>query len=465
MTPFTTRLLPLGVAVMLAGCNPADTGDTGDDNDSGDTSGQVNELALAKAFVQDFSGLQESIMALETPIQDFATQVDADVETVEEADAEAFGRTVETVMSQLAEALDPMVEDGTGQGFQVNFVDASGDFAADGDLTFSDASSYTINADGTITASGVATLNAESVTFDIDLALPDVNTTHTGDIDYDLTANIAFTGDTLGLDVNNANGNLSLSLGSSSLGDLEDGPDSDDTINGISLGLGESTLTVGGLSLTGALDLDVTTLDFSNNGDNVDAAFSVSVEGELSNSAGESFAAGIALTDGSLNLDYQDTDSGWEETASAGLTYAVTAAFTTDVHDFDVTLNGRFNASFNIVDTNDGWSEDIDIGTDGGLVITHNDAAFQIDYDFDAAFDNTHNSGSEQVDMVIQDATETDHTVRILMGDYDDEATDAYEFAIVKVNGTQYGTIGNENDRTVAHFTDNSSIEVFSFED
>jgi len=464
MMHIATRLLPLGLAVMLAGCNPSGSGDSGNDDNDTDN-GQTDELALAKAFVQDFSGLQESLMALETPIHDYASQVETDVDSVAEADAEAFGRTVETVMSQLAEALDPMVEDGTGQGFQVNFVDDSGDFTPDGDLTFSDASSYTINDDGTITASGEATLNADSVTFDIDLALPSVNTTHTGNIDYDLTASIAFTGDSLALDVNNATGSLSLSLGNSSLGDLDDGPDNDDTINGIGLGLDESTLTVGGLTLTGAMDLNVTTLEFSNDGENIDAAFSVSVEGELSNSAGESFGASIALTDGSLDRDYLDTNPGREETVSAGVDYAVTAAFTTDAHDFDVTLNGQFSASFDLVDTGNSWSEDVDLGTDGGLVISHNDAEFKIDYDFDAAFDNTSTTDSEQVDMVLQDATETEHTVRILMGDYDDDSTDAYEFAIVKVNGTQYGTIGNDDDRTVAHFTDNSSIVVFDYED
>lgn len=460
-SPFS--LIPVGLALALAGCNPGGSSDDGGSISSSD------ELALAKAFVQDFSGLQESIRSLETPLQTFGEQVDTDVNSVTSSDSEAFGMTVDSVMSQLEQALEPMVQDGAGQGFVVTFADDSGNFTSDDpDLVFSNAS-WNITSAGVITGSGTATyMGTEEVTFDINMTLPEINTNDTGTIDYDLVANIDFTGDNLGLDVNNGTGNLSLSLGGgTTLEELgNNGPDSDDTINGISLGLDNSVLTAGGLTLSGAMDLDVSTLAFSNNNENVDAAFSVSVEGELTNSAGDAFGASLTLTNGSLDRDYTSTDPGREESMSVGLDYAITTAFTTSAHDFDVTLNGTFGASMDIVDDGTTWSEDGSIMIDGDLLITHNDASFNIDYDFDASMTNSSSTdGSDQIDMVMQDATETEHTVQILMGDYDDAGTTAFEFGVVRVNGTQYGTLADDNGQSVATFTDDSTLVVMDSND
>lgn len=294
--------------------------------------------------------------------------------------------------------------------------------------------------------------------------MPEFSTEDAGNLTYDLVADINVTGDNIILDVNNGNGSLNLSLGDSTLGNFGDnGLDSDDTINNISLGLDNSSITAGGLALSGAMELDVSNLDAS---DNLDVAFSVNVEGELTNSANQSYGASLALTNGSVNRDYTSTDLGHEETTSIGMDYAITTAFTTNAHDFDVTLNGTFGVNVDIVDTVNTSSDEYSMTIDGDLLISHNDALFNIDYDVDASLaGSSFTEGSNQIDIVVQDATETEQTVQILMGDYDEAGTTALEFGVVRVNGTQYGILDYMNNRTTATFEDGSTLVVFDSND
>lgn len=469
---FAKIWLPLGLTIALAGCNPA--GDDTDKNDdqTGNTDTASTELALAKAFVQDFAGLQNSLMALETPAIEFAQQIETDLMSADEADAEAFGRAFEAVLSQLNAELETMITDDE-TGFRIDFSNATGAdtlFAEDIDLgvTFSGASVYSITDAGVISAEGVATVDVdgfdETVAFSLTFALPEIDDQATGSITYVLNASINFTADTLALAATNAGGTLKLELGDKTLAELDETGPQGSEFTSLEIGVDALSLDIGALSFDGASTVSVGQLSTTatDSGGSLNAGFSIANEGKLTASDASYLQAAMTLS-ATLAETYSDSETGYSDSTEVNVGYSFTTTFKTSGHDFNVTTEGTFNGDFAEEENWDQntWSEQATVGIEGDVTITHNGAEFKIDYDFDYSGSDSQNSESEQIDMVIQDATVTTDTVIIVLGDFDDTETDALEFGQVKVNGTRYGTLFNDAGATKAKFTDGSSVVVF----
>ncbi len=472
---FAKIWLPLSLSVLLAGCNSESS------NDSNDTDTPSSELALAKAFVQDFAGLQNSLMALEVPATEFAEQIENDLSTADEADAEAFALAFEAVMSQLNSELEAMITDDE-TGFRIDFVNVDDTvFTEDTDLgvTFSGASIYSFTNTGLISAEGVATVDVdgtdESVTFDLDFSLPEIDDQDTGSVTYALNASINFTADTLILNATNAGGTLKLELGDKTIAELsENGPQGSE-LTSLEIGIEDLSLDVGSLSFDGTGTLTINELTQSDlYEDESIPVFSIESQGKLTASDESYLNASMSLSgtfeeysEGGSSGSSEGTEEIYSESeiSKANLSYSFTTTFKTSEHDFNVTAEGTLSGES---ESTEEWSEDTysytgqsSVSTDGGVTISHNDAEFKIDYEFDFNETSSQDSSDEQIDLLIQDATVTTHTVIIVLGDFDDVETDAFEFGQVKVNGTRYGTLFNDDNATKAKFTDGSSVVVF----
>lgn len=478
---FVKILLFLGLATLMVGCNTESSSDNTEKDDDSDNA--VSELSLAKAFVQDFAGLQNSLAALEVPATEFAGQIENDLSTADEADAEAFALVFEAVMSQLVSELEAMVTDDE-TGFQIDFDDVPDtDFVEDPDLgvTFSDSSIYSLTNTGLISAAGEATVEVggtnESVIFNLDFSLPEIDDQDTGSVAYELNTTINFTADTLILSANNASGILKLELGDKTVAEFSENGLQGSELALIEMGIEELSLDVGSLRFDGAGTLAINEFTQSDIYDeDFIPVFSIESQGKLTTSDDSYLDASMSLSgtfeyasDGSSSSssDIENPEVSYSESefSKANLSYSFTTTFKTDEHDFNVSAEGSLSGESESMES---WSEDSysytsqsSAYTEGGVTINHNGAEFIIDFEFDFNEKNSQDSFDEQIDLLIQDATVTSHTVIIVLGDFDNVDTDAFEFGQVRVNGTRYGTLLNDDNATKAEFTDGSLVVVF----
>lgn len=466
----TKKLLPLGITVLLAGCFFGDN-NKDDDDKEGNTVVPVDELALAKSFVQDFAGLQSSIRTLETPAVEFADQIETDLMTADESDAEAFALTFEAVLTQLSDVLGTMITDDES-GSYVDFQNIPNTAFEDDfflEVDFSDSSLYSFTDSGRIQASGSAQVDVdgtpETVTFDLVFDLPEIDDQESGSITYALNASMNFTADSLVLTVTNAGGTVALELGDDTVADfVENGP-MGNQLSSLSIGVDALSLDIGGLSFdgSGTLALDSFLYTVGDASETINLGFSIESQGKITTSDASYLESSMSLSGTVAQTYTEEGEYQVNDSADILVDYSFTTLFKTATHDFNVTATGSLESE---IDSQEDWYEDTydrneSLSTEGALTISHNGAEFKIDYDLNYGSTSSYNEAETEWDLLIQDATVTTHEVVILLGTPDLESKDKFEFGLVKVNTTQYGTLYNQDGATKADFTDGSSVVVF----
>lgn len=459
----TKKLFPLCLSLVLIGCGPTDEGSDTDTNTGTETGiTESEELALAKSFVDDFANLQSSLSELEMVGEEFADQARTDIDSVSQADVQATSVTLEAVISQLGEALGgAVVEDDSGNA-TVDFsqVSVSGENFTDNldlSVSFGSGSSYSISNAGLVTASGTASVgDGDSVAFSLEFDLPAFSTDDTGNLQYELLMSMDFSAGNFGVKATNAGGSLNLALPDGTT--LDTMAPGEDIFESMQMGVDSLTVTLGGLTIEGATQLGLESINTSLN------------ETDTSTSTNMTFGSTFVLnTSGKITTSTQEYlnssfeirgDSSFEQqdgvlTASQDWSFDFTAHFKTADHEVDVITQGAF--SFNMSDSE--ASSSMTMSTDGSLTFSHNGALLKTNIDLDPQA-----IGSALPSLVLQDATVSDHSVIITIAEFDDPDTQSYEFGQLEVNGTLYATLLNDMGSMKADFTDGSSIVYFNTE-